>query len=64
MSKKYIAKIFFGDRETLDKSGDDAEQLYIWMLTQANGKMGDVHGEILDSETQKVVRKFRKCPPE
>lgn len=64
MAKKYMAKLYFGDRETIDESGDDVEQLYVWLLTQANDKLGDVHGEIISNDTQEVVKKFKKCPPD
>ena len=64
MKNKYIAKLYFGNKDVMDMAGDDVEKLYIWLLTQANGKMGDVHGEIIDSKTQEVVKQFRKCPPE
>lgn len=64
MSAKYLAKLFIGDLETLEKSGDNLEELHIWLLTQASGKLGDVHGEVVDSTTQEVVKQFRKCAPE
>jgi hypothetical protein len=64
MSDKYTAKVYYGNEEFIEKSSDDVEMLNEWMLVQANGKFGDIHGEIIDNHTQKVVNKFRKSPPD
>lgn len=64
MAHKYTAKLYYGERVIADNSGDDIEQLYIWMIVQANGKLGDVHGEVMDNQTQKIIRQFRKSPAE
>lgn len=65
MSKlKYTAKVFLGDDEFAHQDGDDIEHLNEWMLIQAQGKFGDVHGEIIENHTQKVVRRFRRAPPD
>lgn len=64
MSYRYSAKIFIDGSETEYNSGDDLEKLYMWLLTAAQGKFGDVSGEVVDNKTQKVVKKFRKSPPD
>ncbi|MHB1949694.1 MAG: hypothetical protein ACYCQI_16470 [Gammaproteobacteria bacterium] len=64
MKYKYVAKIYFGSKEISNQSGDEVEALYVWMLTQANGNPGDIHGEIIDNEIGQVVRRFRKSPSE
>lgn len=64
MKEKYTAKIYLEKDEMLHKCGDDLDALYTWMLTLAEGKFGNVHGDIIDNTTQEVVRKFRKAPPE
>ena len=61
---KYLAKIYLEDDEIEDNSGDDIDELYAWMLVRAEGKFGSVHGEIIDSKSNKVVRQFRKTPPD
>lgn len=63
-SSKYTAKIFLGEDEMMHNLGNDMDELYAWMLTLAEGKFGNVHGEIVDNQTQEVVRKFRKAPPD
>ena len=64
MSDQYIGKIYSGESLLAEKLGEDLEQLYIWMLAEANENNGDIHGEIMDNKTQEVVRKFRKTPIE
>lgn len=64
MGQKYTAKIYLEKDELLNKSGDDLDGLYMWMLTQAEGQFGNVHGDIIDNKTQEVVRQFRKAPPD
>lgn len=64
MAKKYLAKIFFGNNEFEDKSGDDLDELYAWMLSNAEGKFGNIHGEVIDNQSKKVVKQFRKSPPD
>lgn len=54
----YTAKIFFDERETNQKSGDDLEALYIWMLSQVHGEAAHYNGFIYDNETEEIVRKF------
>jgi hypothetical protein len=64
MAFHYTAKIYVDDSEVDHESGDDVDELYNWMLIKAQGKFGNFHGEIVDNKTQKVVRSFRKAPPD
>lgn len=61
MNHQYTAKIYSTDKEIARKSGDDIEELYIWMLTYENGGCCGSHGEIFDNITEEVVRKFKKA---
>lgn len=61
---KYTAKIYLAKDEIEDSTGDDIDELYAWMLTRAEGQFGNVHGEIIDNKTKKIVRQFRKAPPD
>jgi hypothetical protein len=64
MKFKYTPKIYLGNEEIANTSSNDAEQLYIWMLSQANGNPSNIHGEIIDNESHQIIRQFRKCPPD
>lgn len=60
MSTHYGAKIYCGDEEIAHQSGDDLEQLYVWMLAFAEKTSGEIHGEITDNITHQMVRQFKK----
>ncbi|MGC1183249.1 hypothetical protein [Legionella sp.] len=60
MNTHYIANVYCNEEKIASQSGDDIEQLNAWMLLQANGNFGDVHGEIIDMTTQEVVKTFQK----
>lgn len=64
MAFHYTAKIFINNDEIAHESGDDIDALYTWMLLKAEGKFGDFHGQIIDNKTHKVVKQFRKAPPD
>lgn len=64
MSFQYLAKIFFDHEEVSEKGGDDVDELYSWMLVKTQGMFGNFNGEIIDNTTGKVVRRFRKSPPD
>lgn len=61
---KYTAKLYFAKDETDHLEGDDLDELYTWMLVQADSQFGSVSGEIIDNKTKKVVKQFRKAPPD
>ncbi len=60
MKAKYTARIYLEANEILNKSGDEVEELYTWLLVQAEGKFGSVHGEITENKSKQVVKQFRK----
>lgn len=64
MSHKYTAKLYIGDEEIEDKSGENLDDLYSWLLSQAEDKFGNAHGKIIDNQSNQVVREFRKAPPD
>jgi len=64
MADRYTAKIYMGDNETTESTGNNADDLYTWMLTQAQGKFGDIHGELIDNNTRAVIKRFRKSAPD
>lgn len=64
MAFRYTAKIYVDKDEVAHESGNDIDELYNWMLTKAQGKFGNFNGEIIDNKTQKVVKRFRKAPPD
>jgi hypothetical protein len=64
VQSKYVAKIYFDEGEVAHENGDDLDGLYNWMLIKTQGKFGNFHGEIIDRKTSKVVRSFRKSPPD
>lgn len=64
MAFRYVAKLFFDDREIAHENGNDIDELYTWMLIKTQNQFGNFNGEILDKETGKVVKSFRKSPPD
>jgi len=64
MGFRYTAKIYFDEGEVDHESGNDIEILYNWMLMKTQGKFGNFNGEIRDNKTGKVVKSFRKAPPD
>ena len=62
MKAKYTARIYLEVNEILKREGDEMEELYTWMLVQAEGKFGSVRGEITDNKSKQVVKQFRKTP--
>ena len=64
MPFRYIAKLYIDKDEIDHESGDDLDELYNWMLVKAQGKFGNLSGEITDTKTHKVVKAFRKSPPD
>jgi len=64
MAFRYVAKIFVDDEEVSHESGNDVDELYTWMLANSQGKFGNLSGEIIDNKTGKVVKSFRKSPPD
>jgi hypothetical protein len=61
---RFTATIYIDQGEVAHKTGEDVDELYNWMLITTEGKFGNLHGEIVDNKTHKVVRSFRKSPPD
>lgn len=61
---KFTAKLYCGKQEIDSHFGNDVDALYIWMLTQVQGKFGDFSGSIVDNKTDEVVRSFRSSSGE
>lgn len=64
MKHRYTAKVYFEDGESMLNTGDDIEELIIWMNSQAEANFGQTNGEIIDNHTQHVVKGFQYNPPE
>lgn len=64
MNAHYKATIYVDKGEVAHEEGDDIDVLYRWMLTKTQGKFGNFHGEIIEKKTGKVVKSFRKSPPD
>lgn len=64
MALRYTAKIYFDKEAVAHESGDDVDELYNWMLIKTQGMFGNFHGEIVENKTGKVVKAFRKSPPD
>lgn len=64
MTLRYTAKLYFDEGEVAHESGDDIDALYNWMLVKAQGKFGNLNGEIIDNHSGKIVKAFRKSPPD
>lgn len=60
MTKHYHAKVYIDKRVIAELEGDDLEKLHTWMLATANGKFGNLHGEISEKTSGKIVKTFRK----
>jgi hypothetical protein len=60
MKAKYTANAYCNEEKIATREGDEIEKLYAWLVLQADGNFGDVHGEILDNKTLEVVKRFQK----
>ncbi|KTC81945.1 hypothetical protein [Legionella cincinnatiensis] len=60
MKAKYTANAYCNEEKIATEAGDDVDKPYAWMVLQANGNFGDVHGEIIDNKTHEVVKTFQK----
>lgn len=60
MNEQYTASVYCGEEQIANQAGNDIDVLYTWMLTQGSTHIGNIHGEIVDNQTQKVIRTFRK----
>ncbi|HHF7374937.1 hypothetical protein [Legionella bozemanae] len=54
----YTAK-YIDDIEMKQSSGNNLDSLFIWMLTQQEGKFGNHNGQITNNKTYLIEKKFR-----
>ncbi|KTD73697.1 hypothetical protein [Legionella tucsonensis] len=64
MSEQFTANVYCKEERIATQTGNDIDQLYTWMLIQVNGHFDDIRGEIIDNQTNNIVRTFRKAPIE
>ena len=60
MDLQYVANIYSKKEKINTKSGDNMEEIYHWTLMQLEENFGDIHGEIVDSKTEEIVKKVCK----
>jgi len=64
MQTRYTAKFYLGNKLILEQSSDHVDELYHWLLSTAQGKLGDIKGEIIDNKTQEIIKRLKKIPAE
>ncbi len=64
MKHKYTAKVYLEDEEMIENTGNDLDQLKIWMQGQAEATYSEIRGEIIDNNTHKVIDSMEYSPPE
>jgi hypothetical protein len=64
MHARYSAKLYFDDDLIKQQDGDDVAKLQIWLIAQAEGKMGNLNGKIIDNETKKVIKCVQHAAPD
>lgn len=57
----YTAKVYFDTFEIANRSGDNLELLFIWMLSQVQGKFGNLSGKLTNNKTHFIEREFCTC---
>lgn len=60
MDNQYLATLYCNEEKIATREGDDVDLLYAWMLSQVEDNFGNVHGDIIDSSTNKIVKTFQK----
>ncbi len=64
MKHRYTAKIIFEDGESLLNSANDVEELIVWLNNQAESSFGQSNSNIIDNQTQQVIKNFQYNLPE
>lgn len=65
MKDKYTAIIYIEKTiEILRKTGNDIDELFIWIVTEATQSTDDLHGKVIDNKSHKTIRKFQKTQPD
>ncbi|MGC1182709.1 hypothetical protein [Legionella sp.] len=60
MNDKYTAIVYTGKELLAKQVGNNIDELYAWMLIQGSGNFADIHGEVIDNKSKKIVKTFRK----
>lgn len=56
MKHKYTAKVYVSDDEIIETSGDNVEELILWMNSQAEASFSEIKGDIIDNKTHQIVK--------
>lgn len=56
MKHKYTAKVYISDDEIVETSGDNVEELILWMNSQAEASFNDITGDIVDNKTHQIIK--------
>ena len=59
MKHRYLAKVYLDEDEIVENTSDTVDQLIDWINKQAESGPGVISGEIIDSKTHHVVKKFK-----
>ncbi len=64
MQARYSAKLYFDDELIKQKEGNDVAELQIWLIAEAESKMGNLNGKIIDNKTNEVVKCIQHAAPD
>jgi hypothetical protein len=64
MQARYSAKLYFDADLIKQQDGNDVAKLQIWLIAQAEGKMGNLNGKIIDNKTNKVIKCVQHAAPD
>lgn len=64
MNTQFTANVYCKEERVATQTGNDIDRLYAWMLIQVNGYFDEIHGEIIDNQTNETIRTFCKAPIE
>ncbi|WED43726.1 hypothetical protein [Legionella cardiaca] len=57
----YTAKLYIDKKTIEERSGNNLEELYIWMMAKAHNQTSHYRGSIINNSTQKIIRNFQTC---
>lgn len=64
MKHRYTAKIYLENGEILINSGDNVEELTAWINAEVESNFDEVKGEVIDNNTETVVKSIQYSSPE
>ncbi|CEK09648.1 hypothetical protein [Legionella hackeliae] len=56
----YTATVYFGSHGFSQKSGNNLDGLFIWMLNQGDQHFGAFSGQIINNLDKVIEKKFKK----